>query len=56
MTLTVRADCPACSGEFRVPLSRVTSDRPALHCDTEDVQKAFDSHCAESPELHGGGG
>ncbi len=52
MTLTLRADCPDCAEGFRVPISRVTSDRPALHCDTEDVQKAYDDHCAQAPEKH----
>lgn len=50
-TFTVPAPCP-CGEILRVPLMRADTPHPSL---VADVQSAVDSHCAESPELHGGG-
>jgi len=57
MTLTIRADCPSCGGEFRVPLiaELTSSSRCALTFDIQALKDLFDEHCAEAPEKHGGG-
>lgn len=57
MSLTVRADCPACGEPFRVPLvaTLTAANDAVLSINPQVMKDLFDTHAAEAPELHGGG-